>query len=76
MPMRIGLFMLVAACATAGLAFAAPSASAISDCVDHSPGIVVQDCSYYLVCVNRQTTNGYEECNVAVDYPCRTCVPW
>ena len=58
---------------TALVALATPAA-AFGWCVDHVPG---HDCSWYLACIGRSTSDygRYETCQIAVDYPCRYCMP-
>lgn len=73
--MRLTLLILAALLATTGITFIAPHASAVAVCVDNSPALV-QDCSYYLVCIGRSTSyGGGESCQIGIDYPCRYCKP-
>lgn len=71
--MRLRLLALATLLALPVVALA-PTAGAVAICVDNSPA-VVQDCSYWLACVGRSGNQYYETCQIAVDYPCRYCMP-
>jgi hypothetical protein len=64
--MRLALIVLAFSVVATGVTMLAPTAEAMSYCVDNSPDPThVPDCSYYLACLGQY----------CMDYPCRYCMP-